>query len=244
MKNESWTAETFRDPGVTLFIDKPLGWTSYQVVRKMRSLFDVKKVGHAGTLDPKASGLLILCTGKRTRDISTFMDLEKEYTGTLELGIRTPSFDLETPVSERKDPSGVTHEAVEEIALQLTGNISQQPPMYSALKMGGTPLYRFARKGIELHREPRLIRIEHFEIVNFVMPLVEFRVVCSKGTYIRSLADEMGQRLGCGATLTALRRTRIGPHHVNAAMSVETLALISREIGIVRQPRHADRSAH
>jgi tRNA pseudouridine55 synthase len=244
MKTASWTAETFRDPGVTLFIDKPLDWTSYQVVRKIRSLFNVKKVGHAGTLDPKATGLLILCTGKRTKEIAGYMGLEKEYEGAFELGIRTPSFDLETEVMERKDFSRISAESIVDAASQMTGDCSQLPPMYSALKKNGKPLYTYARKGQEIAREERMVRIERFDILAIELPRVEFRVVCSKGTYVRSLVDDLGRRLGCGATLAALKRTRIGPHTLAEASSVGELNITSQDLGIVRPARHADRSSN
>ena len=231
----------FRGGGEVLFIDKPLDWTSYQVVRKVRSLFDVAKVGHAGTLDPKATGLLILCTGKRTREIESYMRLEKEYSGTMELGIRTPSFDLETAVSERKDVSGIVRADVESVARSLTGQLKQRPPMYSAVKKDGQPLYKYARRGEEIEREERTVTVSRFDVERYEPPVVAFRIVCSKGTYIRSLADELGERLGCGATLSGLRRERIGPHTVADARTMDELIALGGVLGLSRQRTHAHR---
>jgi tRNA pseudouridine55 synthase len=209
-----------------LLIDKPLDWTSFDVVKKVRFTFQTRKVGHAGTLDPKATGLLIVCTGKRTKEIDQFVGLEKEYTGTLELGIRTPSFDSETEVSERGDSSAITDEAIFAAVAQMIGTQLQMPPMYSALKYGGRPLYRYARAGKTVVREPREILVSAFAIEAIRRPYVDFRVVCSKGTYVRTLVDDIGQKLGCGASLSALRRTRIGQFHVDDATTIEQLNLI------------------
>ncbi len=234
-----WTAETFHDPGVVLFIDKPLDWTSYQVVRKIRGLFNVRKAGHAGTLDPKATGLLIVCTGKMTRSIASFMDQAKEYRATIQMGITTPSFDLETEVIERRTISGVTREAVDAAASGFVGAIEQTPPMYSAIKRDGRPLYHYARRGETVERTPRTVHITAFDIEAYDAPNVIARIACSKGTYIRSLADDLGRRLECGATLTALRRTKIGSHDVADAWSIQELEELARQLGIVRQRRHA-----
>ncbi len=209
--------------GEILLIDKPLDWTSFDVVKRIRWTFNVAKAGHAGTLDPKATGLLIVCTGKQTKNIGQFVGLEKEYTGTLELGVRTPSYDSETEVIERRPFSDVTLEMIQNEANDFLGKQLQTPPMYSAVKHQGKPLYKFARKGKSVEREPKEIEIREFEIVNFLPPQIEIRIVCSKGTYIRSLVDELGLRLGCGATLRSLRRTRIGPYHVSHAMTIEQL---------------------
>jgi tRNA pseudouridine55 synthase len=209
--------------GETLFIDKSLDWTSFDVVKKVRSLFNVRKVGHAGTLDPRATGLMIVCTGKKTKSIEQFVGLEKEYVGSCELGVRTPSFDTETAVSESKDSSAVTERQIEDAAKSFLGKQLQLPPMYSALKYGGKPLYLFARSGRTVERTEREIDIIKFEIRDVHVPAVNFCIVCSKGTYIRSLIDEFGIRLGCGATLTALRRTRIGDHTITKAKTIEQL---------------------
>jgi tRNA pseudouridine55 synthase len=209
--------------GVVLFIDKSLDWTSFDVVKKVRALFDVRKVGHAGTLDPQATGLMIVCTEKKTKSIEQFVGLEKEYTGSCEMGVRTPSFDMETAVSELKDSSTVTEQQIEDVAKSFLGKQLQLPPMYSAVKYGGKPLYQYARSGKTVERTEREIDVKKFEILKVHAPYVDFCIVCSKGTYIRSLVDEMGIRLGCGAALTALRRTRIGEYTVAKAKTIEQL---------------------
>ena len=209
--------------GVVLFIDKSLAWTSFDVVKKVRVLFDVRKVGHAGTLDPQATGLMIVCTGNKTKSIEQFVRLEKEYTGSCEMGVRTPSFDMETAVSELKDSSTVTEQQIEDVAKSFLGKQLQLPPMYSAVKYGGKPLYQYARSGKTVERTEREIDVIKFEILKVHAPYVDFCIVCSKGTYVRSLVDEMGSRLGCGAALTALRRTRIGEYTVAKAKTIEQL---------------------
>lgn len=224
MTNKSYTATGASDEGEILLIDKPLEWTSFDVVKKVRSLFHTRKVGHAGTLDPKATGLLIICTGNQTKNIERFVGLEKEYVGLMELGVRTRSFDTETDVYDRKDFSTVTDDQILEAAGTFLGTHEQLPPMYSALKYGGKPLYRYAREGKVVHRTERQITISAFDICAIHRPFVEFRVVCSKGTYIRSLVDDMGQKLGCGAFLVKLRRIRIGENHLHNALSVDQLA--------------------
>lgn len=211
------------DNGEILLIDKPLDWTSFDVVKRIRWTFGVKKAGHAGTLDPKATGLLIVCTGKKTKEIDRFVGLEKEYRGTMELGVRTPSHDSETEVVERREIQGVTLETLQSVAGEFVGKQLQTPPMYSAVKLRGKPLYKYARRGKSVEREPKEIEIVEFEVTKFEPPFAEFRVVCSKGTYIRSLVDDVGQRLGCGATLRSLRRLRIGPYHVDRALTIEEL---------------------
>jgi len=209
--------------GEVLLIDKSLNWTSFDVVKKIRALFDVRKVGHAGTLDPQATGLLIVCTGKRTKNIAQFVGLEKEYTGTCELGVRTPSFDMETAVHESRDFSAVTVQQIKNVAESLLGKQFQLPPMYSAVKYGGKPLYQYARSGKTVERASREIDVKKFEILNVHMPYINFCIVCSKGTYIRSLVDELGIRLSCGATMTALRRIRIGEYTVEHAKTIDQL---------------------
>jgi tRNA pseudouridine55 synthase len=213
----------FQMEGEVLFIDKPLDWTSFDVVRKVRALFNVKKVGHAGTLDPKATGLLIVCTGNKTKTVENFVGLEKEYIGTCELGIRTPSFDRETEVCEYKDPSAVNKTQLVEAAESLFGTQMQVPPMYSAVKYGGRPLYQYARAGRTVERSEREINVIKFGIRDFHNAYVDFCIVCSKGTYIRSLINEFGIRLGCGATLSALRRIRIGNYNLENAKTLEQL---------------------
>jgi tRNA pseudouridine55 synthase len=209
--------------GVVLFIDKSFAWTSFDVVKKVRALFDVRKVGHAGTLDPQATGLMIVCTGRKTKSIEQFVGLEKEYTGSCEMGVRTPSFDMETAVSESKDSSAVTEQQIEDTAKSFFGKQLQLPPMFSAVKYGGKPLYKYARTGKTVERTEREIDVKKFEILKVHAPYIDFCIVCSKGTYIRSLVDEMGIRLGCGAAMTALRRTRIGEYTVAKAKTIDQL---------------------
>lgn len=209
--------------GEVLLIDKPLDWTSFDVVKRIRWTFQLRKAGHAGTLDPKASGLLIVCTGKMTKEIDRFVGLEKEYLGTLELGVRTPSHDSETEVFERRPHEHVSRLQVEEVVKSFLGRQFQTPPMYSAVKHRGRPLYKLARRGRSVEREAKEIEVREYEILRFDPPFADFRIVCSKGTYIRSLVDDAGVKLGCGATLRSLRRTRIGPYHVSDAMTIERL---------------------
>ena len=223
MSEDRFLPHDFSMEGEVLFLDKPLNWTSFDVVKKVRVLFDVRKVGHAGTLDPNATGLLIVCTGKKTKSIEQFVGLEKEYTGTCEIGVRTPSFDTETEAHEKRDSSAVTEQQIKEAAQSYVGKQFQLPPMYSAVKYGGKPLYKYARAGMTVERVEREIDISCFEIMNIRGQYIDFCIVCSKGTYIRSLIDEFGMRLGCGATLTTLRRTRIGIHCVSTAMTIEQL---------------------
>lgn len=213
--------------GQVILMDKPLEWTSFQVVNKMRWLikkqFGIKKikVGHAGTLDPLATGLLIICTGKFTKKIDTYQAQEKEYTGTITLGATTPSYDLETEIDQTFDISEITSEKINKATLQFIGEIQQQPPIFSALKKEGKKLYEFARKGEEVDIPFRTVSISKFEITKIDLPNVEFRVVCSKGTYIRSLAHDFGKALRNGAHLSALRRTRIGDFSVENAIGIE-----------------------
>lgn len=204
-----------------LLINKPLRWTSFDVVNKLRYILKMKKIGHAGTLDPLATGLLIICTGKMTKRIEEFMGQEKEYTGTLVLGQTTPSHDLETEVSEAKDISHIKFESICGVAKTLTGKLSQIPPVHSAIRIGGKRAYAFARKGKELELKPREVEVTEFEIVRYNQPEVTFRIVCSKGTYIRSLVRDMGEALGVGAYLSQLCRTRIGPYKLSDSIGVE-----------------------
>lgn len=219
------TVEDFKE-GQVLLIDKPLEWSSFQVVNKVRWLirkrYGIKKikVGHAGTLDPLATGLLILCTGKFTKKIETYQAQEKEYTGTFTLGGTTPSYDLETEIDCEFDISGITPAEILETTHKFIGEIQQQPPVFSALKKDGKRLYEFAREGKEVEIPMRTIHISEFEITNIDLPKVDFRVACSKGTYIRSLAHDFGKALNNGAHLSALRRTKIGDFDVKNAVSV------------------------
>lgn len=218
------------ESGQMLLIDKPLDWTSFDVVRKLRGMIRIKKIGHAGTLDPLATGLLILCTGKFTRRINEYMAQEKEYTGTITLGARTPTYDLESEPCDFREWSSVTTDIVNEvIARQFTGTILQVPPAHSAIKVGGKRVYELARKGREVKLEPRPVVIKEFGITGFRLPELDFRVVCSTGTYIRSLANDLGSALGCGGYLSALRRTRIGEFRVEEALTMEAAEGYIRE---------------
>jgi tRNA pseudouridine55 synthase len=220
----------FNGEGVMMLVDKPLDWTSFDVVHKIKVLFHANRVGHAGTLDPRATGLLIVCTGKKTKSIDEYVAEEKEYTGTLELGITTPSFDSETEVSERKEYSTLTLQQVEDAFNDFRGIQDQTPPMYSAVKLRGKPLYKYARKGRTVERASRMVDVRALEITAFNLPLVEFRVVCSKGTYVRSLVNDIGAQLACGAVLRALRRTRIGNFSVNDARTIEELIELKQSL--------------
>ena len=216
--------------GQVILIDKPLEWTSFDVVKKIRYLIKIKKIGHAGTLDPLATGLLILCTGKRTKSIEEFMAEEKEYTGTFTLGQTTPSYDLETEPTEPRDTSHITEEDLKVAVQKFTGTIEQVPPMHSAIKVDGKRVYKLARQGKSIELKSRQVIISEFEIVKVDLPKVDFRVVCSKGTYIRSLANDFGIALGVGAHLSALRRTRIGHHKVDDAWPLDQFIDHVREL--------------
>jgi len=202
-------------------INKPLEWTSFDAVRKIRNTIRIKKVGHAGTLDPLATGLLIICTGKFTKKINEYMAKEKEYTGTFTLGAITPTYDLESEPGEFKSTEDITPSQIREATSNFLGPILQVPPAHSAIKIEGKRVYELARKGKEVKLEPRPVTISEFEITNIDMPVVSFRVVCSTGTYIRSLANDFGKVLGCGAYLSSLCRTRIGEHRLDQAISIE-----------------------
>lgn len=220
------TEEDYKN-GQVLLIDKPLDWTSFQVVNKLRweirQKFNIKKikVGHAGTLDPLATGLLILCTGKFTKKIDTYQAQEKEYTGTITVGGTTPSYDLETEIDKTYPTNHITDELIKETTQQLLGVIDQKPPIFSAIKKDGKKLYELARAGETTEIKTRKVTISEFEITNINLPNIEFRVVCSKGTYIRSLAFDFGIALNSGAHLSALRRTKIGNFSVDIAQTVD-----------------------
>lgn len=209
------------EEGQVLLINKPLEWTSFDVVRKIRNTIKIKKVGHAGTLDPLATGMLILCTGKFTKRINEYMAQEKEYTGTITFGATTPTYDLESEPTDFKDYSAVTPEQLQAIAQQFTGDLLQVPPMHSAIKKDGKRVYELARKGITIELEPRKILIKEFEFTKIEMPVAHFRVVCSTGTYIRSLANDVGRAAGCGAYLSSLCRTRIGSFTLDRSMTMD-----------------------
>lgn len=207
--------------GQVLLIDKPLHWTSFDVVRKLRNLLQIKKIGHAGTLDPLATGLLIVCTGKFTKKINEYMAQEKEYTGSITLGAVTPTYDLESEPEQQKEFSFITQEMLEAASKKFIGDIEQVPPIYSAIKKDGVALYELARRGEEVELKPRSINIRSFEITNIALPVVSFKVICSTGTYIRSLANDYGAELGCGGYLSSLCRTRIGEFRIEDSVSME-----------------------
>lgn len=220
------TAEDYKN-GQVLLIDKPLEWTSFQVVNKLRwhirKRFDIKKikVGHAGTLDPLATGLLIICTGKQTKNITEYQGQIKEYTGTFTIGATTPSYDLETEVNENFATEHITEELLHKTTEQFTGKIQQKPPIFSAIKKDGKRLYELARKGETTEIKSREVEVNVFEITNINLPKVDFRIVCSKGTYIRSIANDYGAALNSGAHLSTLKRTKIGNYSVEKALSIE-----------------------
>jgi len=209
------------EQGQLLLIDKPFEWTSFDVVRKIRYLTRTKKVGHAGTLDPLATGLLIVCTGKFTKKINEYMAQEKEYTGSITLGAFTPTYDLESEPQDFKTIDGIMDEQIRETTKYFTGTIQQTPPIHSAIKKDGKRAYDLARKGLEIKLEARTVTISEFEITKIELPKVYFKVVCSTGTYIRSLANDFGEKLGCGGYLSGLCRTRIGEFLLKDAMSME-----------------------
>ncbi|BDS09928.1 tRNA pseudouridine(55) synthase TruB [Aureispira anguillae] len=215
--------------GATLLIDKPLEWTSFDVVNKVRyalkRALNVRKikVGHAGTLDPLATGLLILCTGKFTKKIDTYQSLYKVYDGTMRLGATTPSFDAETEINEIFPLENISPKLIQDNIQHFVGEINQVPPMFSAIKVDGQPLYKKARKGQEVKIKSRKVTIHDFKIPEIRFPDLDFEVKCTKGTYIRSLAHEFGQKMNNGAYLTKLRRTQIGEYHLKDAWQLEDL---------------------
>lgn len=219
------------EEGKVLLINKPLQWTSFDAVRKIRNLIRIKKVGHAGTLDPLATGLLIICTGRFTKKINEYMAQEKEYTGTFTLGATTPTYDLESAPENFKSTDHIDEELLKIKTEQFIGEIMQVPPAHSAIKVDGKRVYELARQGKEVKLEPRKITIKEFEITKVEMPVVHFKVVCSTGTYIRSLANDFGAALGCGAYLSSLCRTRIGSFLLDDAMSIEGFEASIKHIG-------------
>jgi tRNA pseudouridine55 synthase len=210
------------EEGQVLLINKPLRWTSFDVVKKIRNLVRIKKVGHAGTLDPLATGLLIICTGKFTKKINEYMAREKEYTGAFTLGATTPTYDLESEPENFKSIKNLKEEDIRLATQQFIGEIMQIPPAHSAIKVDGKRLYESAREGKYVKPEARKITVKEFEITNIELPVVHFKVVCSTGTYIRSLAYDFGNALDCGAYLSSLCRTRIGEYTLSEAMTIES----------------------
>lgn len=220
------TQQNSPDPGQVILIDKPLTWTSFDVANKLKYACKFKKIGHAGTLDPLATGLLILCTGKMTKQIDQYQAQEKEYTGILVLGKTTPSVDLETTFDAEFDTTDITADQIQAAAQQLTGDILQVPPIYSAIRVNGERLYEKARRGetapeVEGGIKSRQVTVSVFEVESTQFPEVAFRIVCSKGTYIRSLVRDLGLLLNNGAYMSALRRTRIGEFRVEQAHTIE-----------------------
>ena len=213
--------------GSTLLINKPLNWTSFDVVKKVRNIlknhYQIKKikVGHAGTLDPLADGLLILCTGKWTKKIEEFQNQEKEYAGTFVLGATTPSYDLETEINQTFNLSSLTEEQIRSNRNLFIGDIEQAPPIFSALKKDGVRLYEYARKGVEIEVKKRNVNISTFEISRIELPEIDFKIRCSKGTYIRSIAHDFGKSLDNGAYLSKLRRTKIGKFNLEDAVNLQ-----------------------
>ena len=213
--------------GQVVLVNKPKGWTSFDAVNKMR--IDLRheyripyiKIGHAGTLDPLATGLLIICIGRQTKNIEQYQGLEKEYTGTIMLGATTPSYDMETQVNERYSIAHITPELITEAAKKFVGAIWQYPPDFSAKRVQGDRAYNIARSGGQPDIKPVLVNISKFEIVSVLLPMIEFKVVCAKGTYIRSLAHDMGRQLGCGGLLASLNRTRIGQYKLKDAKEIK-----------------------
>jgi len=226
MQNQSTFAE-----GSVLLINKPLRWTSFDAVRKIRHLIRIPKVGHAGTLDPLASGLLIICTGKFTKKINEYMGMEKEYTGTITIGSTTPTFDLESEPENFKDTSHISKEQIYAATVPFTGAILQMPPQHSAIKKDGKRLYESARKGIEVKVDPRAVTIYEFAITNINENNLDFKVVCSTGTYIRSLANDFGAALGVGGHLSKLCRTRIGAFKLENAQTIEDFEAALTQVG-------------
>jgi len=225
--------------GKVLLVNKPLRWTSFDVIGRLRKIFKIKKIGHAGTLDPLATGLLIVCTGKFTKKINEYMGMEKEYTGTITVGATTPTYDLESEPENFKEFQHLTRDAIEAILPQFIGNIQQIPPAHSAIKIDGKRVYELARQGMEVQLKARSVTISEFEITRMELPQIDFRVVCSTGTYIRSLANDVGAVLGTGGYLSALCRTRIGPFTLHEANEVEDFETLFDKTTIAEKPpRH------
>lgn len=230
------TIDSFK-AGEILLVDKPQRWTSFDVVNKLRYTISRKtgkiKVGHAGTLDPLATGLLIICTGKKTKELDSFQAEEKEYTGTLQFGATTASYDADTPQENVLDFSHLSEEDIRAATQNFLGNILQIPPIFSAIKINGMKAYDLARDNQKVDMPPRQVEIKEFEISNIRLPLADFRIRCSKGTYVRSLVHDLGQTLGCGAFMTALRRTQSGHFRIENAWKLEDLI---KEIETIQHP--------
>ncbi len=207
--------------GQVILVDKPVNWTSFDVVNKIRKLVKVKKVGHAGTLDPLATGLLIVCTGRKTKDISEYQAQRKKYIGVITLGKTSPSMDLATDVIESLLPNDLNEEKILSVRNKFLGKIDQIPPMFSAIKHNGKSLYKFARAGKIVQREPRQVEVFSFDIKKIDLPDIHFEITCSKGTYIRVIANDFGAELGSGGVLSSLRRTEIGEFKIDDALNLQ-----------------------
>jgi len=207
--------------GEIILIDKPSGPTSFQVVSKIRKITGVKKVGHSGTLDPLASGLIIICTGKKTKEMDHFINLDKTYKGIIRLGFKSPSMDSETELSELPLPENLGEQKILKVRDKFLGEIEQTPPMYSAIKIKGKKLYHLARKGKSVERKPRRVFIKNFDIEKIDLPDIHFNITCSKGTYIRVIADDFGSKLKTGGVINNLRREKIGEYQVNNALTID-----------------------
>lgn len=216
--------------GEVLLVNKPKGWTSFDVVNKIRHAARIRKVGHAGTLDPLATGLLVVCTAGKTREIASFVGLDKSYRVTMKLGERTASYDADSPVIETRSVEGVTVEQVRGVLEAFVGEQRQIPPMWSAVKVQGRRLYEYARKGVEVERRERSVHITSITLLDAPLPEVRFDVTCSKGTYVRTLVEDIGLAIGCGAHVAALERTRVGAFRLEDAWAMEDLvqALVLR----------------
>jgi tRNA pseudouridine55 synthase len=210
--------------GKIVAIDKPAGWTSFDVVNKLRGMTGVKKVGHAGTLDPFATGVLLICFAGATKRVDALMGLEKEYQGTFELGVETDSHDVTGKVIAQHPVPELSRAQIEQVARRYVGEIMQTPPMFSALKREGRRLYELARKGEQVELEPRKVTIYAFDVLDVALPEIRFQITCSRGTYVRALARDLGKDLGCGAFLKTLRRTRVGQYAAGSALSIEQFA--------------------
>ena len=217
-----------------LLVDKPAEWTSHDVVAKIRGHFRLNKVGHGGTLDPMATGLLVLLIGRATKCSAAIMGGDKTYSGTIQLGRTTSTQDIEGETLNESDPSAITEEQLKRALPALTGEIQQLPPMVSAIKKDGVALYKLARKGIEIERETRTVHIHRFEITHFKNPYANVLIECSKGTYVRTLAHDLGSALGCGGCLSALRRDASGPLHINQAHTLDDILTETRETLVER----------
>ncbi len=224
MENKNVILRAELKTGKIVAIDKPAGWTSFDVVNKLRGITGVKKVGHAGTLDPFATGVLLVCFAGATKQVDALMGLKKEYQGTFELGVETDSHDVTGKVVAQHPVPELSREQIEQAVRRYTGEIMQTPPMFSALKRGGRRLYELARKGEQIELEPRKVTIYTFEVLDVTLPEIRFQVVCSRGTYVRALARDLGNDLGCGAFLKTLRRTRVGQYAASSALSIEQFA--------------------